>query len=144
MYKMVPTSDIKSFNTLNAMFMALSHAWLTLYSTGEKHGWQKTENLPQRFCLLQNGKPIVKLLVFQCLHLKFSLLLPLIWIETGILKIVPALSWKWNFARGSPTELPFFSFGKHIYQLNPIKQWNFSLSECCHWISFPLDYLGFD
>ena len=36
--------DNNSLGTLNTMFPALSHARLTLYSTSDEQGWQKTNN----------------------------------------------------------------------------------------------------
>ena len=75
---MIPTSDINGIITLDATFLDLSQAWLTGYSTGDKQGSYKTDDLPQRFVLIHNGKPIAKLLVFRCLTLKFSQLLPLV------------------------------------------------------------------
>ena len=37
-----PRSEVNSLGTLNAKFPALSHAWITLYSTSENQGCQKT------------------------------------------------------------------------------------------------------
>ena len=37
----ITNSDINSLGTLISTFTSLSHTWLSLYSTGDKQGWQK-------------------------------------------------------------------------------------------------------
>ena len=41
MNNLITNSDINSLGTLNATFLDLLYAWLTLYSTSDKHCWQK-------------------------------------------------------------------------------------------------------
>ena len=50
----------------------MSHAWLNLYSNGDNQGWQKPDNLPQRFGLIHNDKQIENCLVFKYYHLNFA------------------------------------------------------------------------
>ena len=56
MYVLITNSDINILNALNATLPALSHARLTVYSTGDEQGWQKFYNLSQRFGLFHYGK----------------------------------------------------------------------------------------
>ena len=56
MNNFITNSDINSLENLNSTFMALPYAQLNLYSTSEKQGWQKTDNLLQLFGLLHKVK----------------------------------------------------------------------------------------
>ena len=71
MYDLITNSEINSISTLNAMFPALLHDRLTIYSTGDLKGLRKTNDLPQQFSLLHYGKQIAKCLDFQCSLLTF-------------------------------------------------------------------------
>ena len=51
MYDLITTSDINSLISLNATFLALLHAGLTIYSTVDGQDLRKIANLPQRFSL---------------------------------------------------------------------------------------------
>ena len=64
---------MNSLITLNVTFLALLHARLIIYGTGDKQGWRKTDDLTQYFGLLQYGKPITKRLVFWWSPIKFAL-----------------------------------------------------------------------
>ena len=65
------------------MIMALSHAWMNGYITGDKKVWQKTDNLPQQFGLLQGVKPIANRPVFQFSPLTFSQFLSTLFLFTN-------------------------------------------------------------
>ena len=81
MYNFIANYNIHILGTSNAKFLALSHARLTICSTGDKQGWRKNDDLPQRFVFLHNGKQINKLLVFMCSYLAFSSYRPvLVWL----------------------------------------------------------------
>ena len=73
MYGFFVNSEINSLGILNATFTALSHAQLTIYSTGDEQGWHKTNNLMQRFIFLHNIKQDSKHLVFLCFPINFEL-----------------------------------------------------------------------
>ena len=106
---------------------------------------QKRLTKNQRFTavvgLLHFGKPPAKRPIFRWSPLTFSQLIPLIWIETGILYGVSPVIWNWNFARDSPTEL-HFSLWPTQFLANPNQSIN--VSEGCHWIRLPLDKLWSD
>ena len=72
MYHLITNSDINILGTLNAIYPAFSFGRLDLYSASDKQGWQKTDNLPQCFGLLHNGKQIKKIPVFQFYPLTFA------------------------------------------------------------------------
>ena len=69
---LITTSDINSLGAFNATFMDLLNARLTIHSTGEEQGWQKTNDLTHQFILLHNSKQINKRLVFWCSHITFA------------------------------------------------------------------------
>ena len=107
-------------STFNIIFPALLHARLTGYNTIEEQGLWKSINLLQRFILFHNVKPIAKFMVFLCLFLAFSQLLPLIWVE------------KW---KGFVHWVLCFSFGQHNSEVSLINQWTFWL----FFLVLPLD-----
>ena len=65
-------SDINSLGTLNATFLASSHARLNLCSTGGDQGGWKTSQFTAVVWLIQNVKQIDKRLVFWCPPLSFA------------------------------------------------------------------------
>ena len=56
MNSLIDNIEVKILDALNAMFMDLSCDQLTLYSTGDEQDWRKTNDLTQRFGLLNDGK----------------------------------------------------------------------------------------
>ena len=73
MYDLITNSDTNSLGTLNAPFLALLHALLTIYSSGYENGWKKTNNLMQWFGLLHNDKQIRQTYVLLVLTSYFCL-----------------------------------------------------------------------
>ena len=104
MYEMIPISNINGMSTLNSTFPALSHAQLTIYSTGDENGWRKTKDLPQwsaSFTLENHPQnvlyfddrllPLVNWYLWFELKPEFCMGFPQ-WFETEILQGIPPLS----------------------------------------------------
>ena len=86
----------------------LSHARLTIYSTVEKQGWHKTDDLLQNFGFLHQVKPIVNRAVFQCSTLTFyKLIYILLWFTKTLIGPLlyqsKALNCAYGWTKWSPT-----------------------------------------